>query len=66
MLSSVSYSLIGQVSVELEDFVDPWDTNVQFYGSHGNPFLNMSFSWLVVNIGTAEEEGARDFDITVL
>ena len=33
-------------SVKSEDFVVPDDTNVQWYGSHGNSFQNMRLPWL--------------------
>jgi len=36
---------IGQVSIELEDFVFPSYTNAQFYGPHKKPFLNMRLPW---------------------
>ena len=36
---------IARKSVESEDFVVPYDTNVQCYDAHVNSFQNMSLSW---------------------
>ena len=45
-----SHSLIGQVSVGLEDVVVPCDTNAYMHSSHWKPFLKMRLPWLSLSL----------------